>query len=152
MERILSESDQEIGDPERDLAGCKRRGGIWRAARGAHLVARPPGFGDGRHEHIGRGGASHKEANFELKSAMAALAIHAGPLQRLSRLLRSAKDGNLQQDHIVQELESLNKEIRGIGERLRQEAIGDVYFFYSEGDIKLELTHPMHEVLYELSK
>lgn len=77
-------------------------------------------------------------------------AIHAGPLQRLSRLLRSAKDGNLQQDHIVQELESLNKEIRGVGERLRQEAIGDVYFFYSEGDIKLDLTHPMHEVLYEV--
>ncbi|WP_204140224.1 CHASE2 domain-containing protein [Halomicronema sp. CCY15110] len=77
-------------------------------------------------------------------------AIHAGPLQRLSRLLRSSKDGNLQQEHIVQELESLNKEIRGVGERLRQEAIGDVYFFYSEGDIKLDLTHPMHEVLYEV--
>jgi hypothetical protein len=77
-------------------------------------------------------------------------AIHAGPLQRLSRLLRDSKDGNLQQEHIVQELESLNKEIRGVGERLRQEAIGDVYFFYSEGDIKLDLTHPMHEVLYEV--
>jgi len=47
-------------------------------------------------------------------------------------------------------LEALNKDIRGVGERLRQEAIGDVYFFYSEGDIKLDLTHPMHEVLYEV--
>jgi|GEM_PF-192091 len=77
-------------------------------------------------------------------------AIHAGPLQRLSSLLRNSKDGNLEPDHVVEELEALNKEIRGVGERLRQEAIGDVYFFYSEGDIKLDLTHPMHEVLYEV--
>ncbi|NEQ43992.1 MAG: CHASE2 domain-containing protein [Leptolyngbya sp. SIOISBB] len=77
-------------------------------------------------------------------------AIHAGPLQRLSSLMRSTKDGNLQQDYVIQELKSLNQEIRGVGERLRQEAIGDVYFFYSGGDIKLDLTHPMHEVLYEV--
>lgn len=77
-------------------------------------------------------------------------AIHAGPLQRLSRLLRNAKDGDIDQENVIDELEALNKEIRGVGERLRQEAIGDVYFFYSEGDIKLDLTHPMHEVLYEV--
>ncbi|MGD1861013.1 MAG: CHASE2 domain-containing protein [Leptolyngbyaceae cyanobacterium] len=77
-------------------------------------------------------------------------AIHAGPLQRLSSLLRSAKDGNLHQVYVIAELKSLNQEIRRVGERLRQEAIGDVYFFYSEGDIKLDLTHPMHEVLYEV--
>lgn len=77
-------------------------------------------------------------------------AIHAGPLQRLSSLLRSSKDGNIDRAYIIEELESLNKEIRGVGERLRQEAIGDVYFFYSEGNIKLDLTHPMHEVLYEV--
>lgn len=77
-------------------------------------------------------------------------AIHAGPLQRLSSLLRNSKDGNLEPDYVIEELEALNKEIRGVGERLRQEAIGDVYFFYSEGNIKLDLTHPMHEVLYEV--
>jgi CHASE2 domain-containing sensor protein len=77
-------------------------------------------------------------------------AIHAGPLQRLSSLLRHTKDGHTEQDFILGELRALNKEIRGIGERLRQEAIGDVYFVYSEGDIKLDLTHPMHEVLYEV--
>lgn len=77
-------------------------------------------------------------------------AIHAGPLQRLSTLLRNSKDGNIERDYVIEELEALNKEIRGVGERLRQEAIGDVYFFYSEGDIKLDLTHPMHEVLYEV--
>lgn len=77
-------------------------------------------------------------------------AIHAGPLQRLSALLRTTKDGKLDQDYIIQELRSLNQEIRGIGERLRQEAIEDVYFFFSQGDIKLDLTHPMHEVLYEV--
>ncbi|MEM6837076.1 MAG: CHASE2 domain-containing protein [Cyanobacteria bacterium P01_C01_bin.120] len=77
-------------------------------------------------------------------------AIHAGPLQRLSSLLRNAKDGNLHQAYVIAELKSLNQEIRRVGERLRQEAIGDVYFFYSEGDIKLDLTHPMHEVLYEV--
>ncbi|MEL6398830.1 MAG: CHASE2 domain-containing protein [Cyanobacteria bacterium J06626_4] len=77
-------------------------------------------------------------------------AIHAGPLQRLSSLLRSAKDGNTEQSFVLEELRALNQEIRGVGERLRQEAIGDVYFFYSQGDIKLDLTHPMHEVLYEV--
>jgi len=77
-------------------------------------------------------------------------AIHAGPLQRLAALLRITRDGNINQSHIIKELESLNKEIRGVGERLRQEAIGDIYFFYSEGNIKLDLTHPMHEVLYEV--
>jgi len=77
-------------------------------------------------------------------------AIHAGPLQRLATLLRTSKDGNLNQEDVINELELLNKEIRGVGDRLRQEAIGDVYFFYSEGDIKLDLTHPMHEVLYEV--
>ena len=77
-------------------------------------------------------------------------AIHAGPLQRLSSLLRSAKDGKTEQSFVLEELTALNQEIRGVGERLRQEAIGDVYFFYSQGDIKLDLTHPMHEVLYEV--
>lgn len=76
--------------------------------------------------------------------------IHAGPLQRLSGLLRSVKDGYVQQDFILTELRALNKEIRSIGERLRQEAIEDVYFVHSQSDIKLDLTHPMHEVLYEV--
>ncbi|MEM9117750.1 MAG: CHASE2 domain-containing protein [Cyanobacteria bacterium P01_F01_bin.56] len=77
-------------------------------------------------------------------------AIHAGPLQRLSSLLRQSKDGDIDREYVIHQLKSLNEEIRRVGERLRQEAIGDVYFFYSEGDIKLDLTHPMHEVLYEV--
>ena len=77
-------------------------------------------------------------------------AIHAGPLQRLSSLLRSTKDGDIEQPFVLSELRALNKEIRGVGERLRQEAIGDVFFFVSSGDVKLDLTHPMHEVLYEV--
>jgi CHASE2 domain-containing sensor protein len=80
--------------------------------------------------------------------------IHAGPLQRLSRLLRYAKDSadphNPENTFILEELDALNKEIRSIGDRLRQEAIEDVYFIVSDSDIKLDLTHPMHEILYEV--
>lgn len=74
-------------------------------------------------------------------------AIHAGPLQTLGNLLRSVRDDNLEKQFIVSELESLNADIRRIGERLRQEAIENVYF---QGEVGLDLTYPMHEVFYEV--
>ncbi|NER78454.1 MAG: hypothetical protein F6K42_02535 [Leptolyngbya sp. SIO1D8] len=77
-------------------------------------------------------------------------AIHAGPLQTLASLLRHVRDGKTDQTFLLEDLESLNKEIRGIGERLRQEAIEDVYFVDTRRNIKLDLTHPMHEVFYEI--
>lgn len=76
--------------------------------------------------------------------------IHAGPLQTLASLLRNVRDGRLEQDYLLTDLKALNQEIRGIGERLRQEAIEDVYFVDTRRDIKLDLTHPMHEVFYEV--
>lgn len=76
--------------------------------------------------------------------------IHAGPLQTLAGLLRNARDGKLEQERLTKDLESLNKEIRGIGERLRQEAIEDVYFIDTQQGIKIDLMHPMHEVFYEV--
>lgn len=77
-------------------------------------------------------------------------AIHAGPLQTLASLLRNVRDGNTDQAYLLEDLEALNKEIRGIGEQLRQEAIGDVYFVDVRRHTKLDLTHPMHEVFYEV--
>ncbi|MDB9527599.1 CHASE2 domain-containing protein [Oscillatoria sp. CS-180] len=76
--------------------------------------------------------------------------IHAGPLQTLAGVLRSVKDGKLNQTNLITDLKALNKEIRNIGENLRQEAIEDVYLADSRRDIRLELTHPMHEVFYEI--
>ena len=76
--------------------------------------------------------------------------IHAGPLQTLAGLLRNVRDGKLDQSYLLEDLEFLNREIRGIGERLRQEAIEDVYFLDARRDIKLDLNHPMHEVFYEI--
>jgi CHASE2 domain-containing sensor protein len=76
--------------------------------------------------------------------------IHAGPLQTLAGLLRNVRDGKLDQDYLLVDLEDLNKEIRGIGERLRQEAIDDVYFIDTRRDLKIDLTHPIHEVFYEV--
>lgn len=76
--------------------------------------------------------------------------IHAGPLQTLAGLLRNVKDGKLEQDYLISDLKSLNREIRRIGESLRQEAIEDVYLADSRRDIRIELTHPMHEVFYEI--
>lgn len=77
-------------------------------------------------------------------------AIHAGPLQTLASLLRNVRDGNTDQAYLLEDLKSLNQEIRGIGERLRQEAIGDVYFVDIRRHIRLDLRHPMHEVFYEI--
>lgn len=76
--------------------------------------------------------------------------IHAGPLQTLAGVLRNVKDGNFNQAYLIKDLKALNKEIRNIGENLRQEAIEDVYLADSRRDIRLELTHPMHEVFYEI--
>ncbi|MGF1522806.1 MAG: CHASE2 domain-containing protein [Leptolyngbyaceae cyanobacterium] len=76
--------------------------------------------------------------------------IHAGPLQRLSSLLRAVKDGRNDRNFILGELRALNKEIREIGDRLRQEAMEDAYFVDSGRGIKLDLNHPMHEVFYEI--
>ena len=76
--------------------------------------------------------------------------IHAGPLQTLASLLRNVRDGKLDQSYLLSDLEDLNREIRGIGERLRQEAIEDVYFIDSRRDLKIDLTHPIHEVFYEV--
>jgi len=76
--------------------------------------------------------------------------IHAGPLQTLASLLRNVRDGKLDQDCLLTDLKSLNEEIRSIGEKLRQEAIEDVYFVDVRRDIKLDLNHPMHEVFYEI--
>ena len=77
-------------------------------------------------------------------------AIHAGPLQTLASLLRNVRDGKTDPKNLLDDLESLNNEIRGIGERLRLEAIEDVYFVDTRRNIKLDLTHPMHEVFYEI--
>jgi CHASE2 domain-containing sensor protein len=76
--------------------------------------------------------------------------IHAGPLQTLAGLLRNVRDGKLDQDYLLGDLEFLNREIRSIGERLRQDAIEDVYFVDNRRDIKLDLNHPMNEVFYEI--
>lgn len=76
--------------------------------------------------------------------------IHAGPLQTLAGLLRNVKDGKLDQGYLISDLKALNREIRSIGESLRQEAIEDVYLADTRKDIRLELTHPMHEVFYEV--
>lgn len=77
-------------------------------------------------------------------------AIHAGPLQTLASLLRNVRDGEISQDYLLENLKSLNKEIRSIGERLHQEAMEDVYFINTRRDIKLDLTHPLYEVFYEV--
>jgi signal transduction histidine kinase len=76
--------------------------------------------------------------------------IHAGPLQTLAGLLRNVKDGKLDQGYLISDLQALNREIRSIGESLRQEAIEDVYLADTRKDIRLELTHPLHEVFYEV--
>lgn len=76
--------------------------------------------------------------------------IHAGPLQTLASLLRNVRDGKLDRQKLLVDLEDLNKEIRGVSERLRQEVIENVYFIDTRRDLKIDLTHPIHEAFYEV--
>ena len=75
--------------------------------------------------------------------------IHAGPLQTLAGLLRQVRDGDTSKSTLLKGLNSLNVEIRRIGEQLRQEGIDQ---FYITGNSKalIDLMHPMHEVFYEV--
>lgn len=77
-------------------------------------------------------------------------AIHAGPLQTLSGILRNLRDGTADRDQLIRSLEFLNHEIRDVGEHLREEAIAQENSLYLQRGVKLDMTHPLHELFYEV--
>lgn len=79
-------------------------------------------------------------------------AIHSGPLQTLADILRYLRDETMSDRQILMSLENLNFEIRDLGEHLRQEIVNKEDSVLLQGNIKLDLSHPMHELFYEVYK
>jgi CHASE2 domain-containing sensor protein len=76
--------------------------------------------------------------------------IHNGPLQTLADLLRRARDREVSNAQFCAALESLNYEIRDIGETLKQEAISEEARLYLSSKANLDLNTPLHELFYEV--
>ncbi|MBR8831549.1 MAG: hypothetical protein N5P05_003190 [Chroococcopsis gigantea SAG 12.99] len=76
--------------------------------------------------------------------------IHNGPLQTLSIALRSLREKNIHQADLIQQLETLNQEIRDIGDYLKQESITENDGLRLGSGLSLSLTRPLHELLYEV--
>ncbi|WP_346293322.1 CHASE2 domain-containing protein [Sphaerothrix gracilis] len=79
-------------------------------------------------------------------------AIHSGPLQTLADILRHVRDKNISNFQVLNLLENLNVEIRDLGEHLRQEIVLKRDSVLLQGNIKIDLSHPMHELFYEVYK
>lgn len=82
-------------------------------------------------------------------------AIHNGPLQDLSLLLRSIKSDNISLTEISQQLEDLNHKIRQIGESLQQdptiEGVDREMLVLGNGD-RLNLNIPLNDLFYSVSE
>ena len=76
--------------------------------------------------------------------------IHNGPLQRLARMLRYSQELDLSSDQLFLELQQLNKEIRDVYECVRRETLTQGASIYLGGDLELDLSAPIHEILYQV--
>lgn len=76
-------------------------------------------------------------------------AIHNGPLQTLATLIHHADDPEFSRMQIQQNLQRLNQELRGVHETIRQEVAKENQF-YLQGKVELNLTLPLHDLLYEI--
>ncbi|GFE70784.1 possible sensor with CHASE2 domain [Chroococcus sp. FPU101] len=76
--------------------------------------------------------------------------IHNGPLQTLAVVLRSLREKDVRQAELLQQLETLNQEIRDIGDYLKQESITQNDSIRLGNGLNLNLIRPLHELLYEV--
>lgn len=76
--------------------------------------------------------------------------IHNGPLQRLARILRHFQEQDFTPDQLFLELQQLNQEIRAINECVRRETLTQGGSLYIKSDLELDLSAPIHEILYEV--
>ncbi|MGA7936922.1 MAG: CHASE2 domain-containing protein [Kovacikia sp.] len=77
-------------------------------------------------------------------------AIHNGPLQTLAQLLRQVQTEELLPSQFLTELQQLNRELRGVYDAVRQEAVAQRESLYLEQDHELDLQTPLHEILYSV--
>ncbi|WP_414569451.1 CHASE2 domain-containing protein [Nostoc sp. CCY 9925] len=80
--------------------------------------------------------------------------IHNGPLQNLAKVLKLLRDKDLSTSQLLaeieQELEKLNRELRGIYEFLQREPIDQDARLYLGNSLVLNLKDPLHEILYQV--
>lgn len=81
--------------------------------------------------------------------------IHNGPLQTLAKALKLVRDKKeVQPQYLISELENeleqLNKELRGIYEFLQQEPISQDRSLYLGNSLIIDLKDPLHEILYQI--
>jgi CHASE2 domain-containing sensor protein len=88
----------------------------------------------------------------ERKQAMetAFTEIHNGPLQTLAILSKNVQDRDLSKEELSSAIQSLNREIREVGEYLTkntEDQFDDSIIIYGK---KIDLTRPIHELFYEI--
>jgi CHASE2 domain-containing sensor protein len=76
--------------------------------------------------------------------------IHNGPLQTLARLLRRAREQDLQPNQLLLELEHLNHELRTVYESVQRETLTQEDSLYLGSGLEVDLQAPIHEVLYQV--
>ncbi|MBD1852939.1 CHASE2 domain-containing protein [Cyanobacteria bacterium FACHB-502] len=77
-------------------------------------------------------------------------AIHNNPVQTVKSILRSVREGNITTNALCADLERLEQELRAIEESVRQETLLQSENLYLTGGIKLNLEHPIQQLLHEV--
>ncbi|GAB4380386.1 MAG: hypothetical protein Kow00121_36530 [Elainellaceae cyanobacterium] len=77
-------------------------------------------------------------------------AIHNIPVQTLKGILRTVRQGSISSEDLCLDLERLEQELRAIEEAVRQETLTQSEHLYLCGGAKLNLQHPMHQLLHEI--
>ena len=77
-------------------------------------------------------------------------AIHSGPLQTLSSLLRTVKSQSLAPEALLLELQKLDDEMRSVWESVRQEVLIQDHQMRLGSNVTLDLDAPLHETFAEL--
>lgn len=77
-------------------------------------------------------------------------AIHNGPLQTLTKVMRYAQEQNLVTNLLLSELQTLNREIRAVYENAQQEALTQGNLLYLHNNLEIDLNTPLYEIFYEI--
>jgi CHASE2 domain-containing sensor protein/two-component sensor histidine kinase len=77
-------------------------------------------------------------------------AIHNGPLQTLTKVMRHAQEQNLLSNLLLSELQTLNREIREVYENAQQEVLTQGSLLYLHNHLEIDLNTPLYEIFYEI--
>jgi CHASE2 domain-containing sensor protein/two-component sensor histidine kinase len=75
-------------------------------------------------------------------------ALHNGPLQSISGMLRQARERG--DESFLDNLEVLNRELRSVYESIRHEVVDQDNRCYVNSQFSVDLNQPLNEVLYEI--